>query len=79
MAVDGFPVDIYLSDDYGVVIKCFDKNMADDLDDFITENYYVFYENNFSENGVVSFYFGQASSIEKVTAIYAAFHEKNKA
>ena len=55
------PVSIYLNDEYGVVIKCADKSLADELDDFLTKNYYVLYEYNFSEDGFTLFHFGEAS------------------
>lgn len=71
------PISIELNDEYGVIIRCSDKNLADELDDFLTENYYILYEFNLSEPGTTLFYFGKASSLENVQAIYGVF-EKSK-
>jgi hypothetical protein len=57
---------------YGVVVQCFDVEVADQFEDFLSERNYVLFHVKF-EGPAVMFYFGQASSREKLEAIIERF------
>lgn len=59
-------------EDYGVIAYCSDSSLADDFDDFLTEELYVFYEVRFLE-GTTEFFFGKASCVESVSRIVKLF------
>ena len=67
---------IHHDDKYGVVLTIQDSNVADELDDFLTENHYVFYDLR-PHTASTEFYFGQASSIDKVEEMVAAYQVRN--
>jgi hypothetical protein len=58
--------------DMGVVLLCKSVEIADSLEDFLTEQCFVFF-NIKPQDETVSFYFGQASSLDKVCALYERF------
>ena len=62
---------------YGVVLTIQDPNLADEVDDYLTENYYVFYDLRPSEEGM-EFFFGQVSSIKKVEELIAIYRAREK-
>lgn len=64
--------DIKESEKYGVVLTVRDAELADNFDDYITEQCYILYEIKFYERHV-EFYFGQASCIEKVNYIVESY------
>ncbi len=61
--------------EHGVVLRINDAELADEFDDFINEDCYVFSELKF-ETGCVYFYFGQAGCIEKVRDLVEKFAGK---
>lgn len=67
---------IKLSDtcEHGVMLTCFDLELADQFEDFLTEDCFVFFN---TKQGVqeVAFFFGQASSEQKVSALYERFQK----
>jgi len=62
--------------EYGVVLRIKDVDLADEFDDFINEEYYVFTELKF-ETACVYFYFGQAGCKEKVRDLVENFLSKS--
>ncbi len=65
-------VEITETKDFGVVLHCKDVEVADGLEDYLTERCFVLF-NIRPEGETVSFYFGQASSREKVSQLYEDF------
>ena len=64
--------------EYGVILKCSDRELADEFDDYLAESCFVFVNFKFDPEGV-SFIFGQASSEPKVRKLFEKFiSEKNK-
>lgn len=61
-----------LDSKYGVILRIDCDNLADELDDFLAENYYIFYEQRHN-NEAVEFIFGFASSVERVNMLLEAF------
>jgi hypothetical protein len=57
---------------YGTVLSMKDVELADRLEDFFTEKHYVLFDPRFDQD-TVFFYFGQASSVEKVRTLYEQF------
>lgn len=68
----GFAVNVVDNDDYGAVLICKDFDIADDLEDFLTEDCFVFFNIKIASDNVL-IYFGQASSVERVRALYDRF------
>ncbi len=66
---------IHQDEEYGAVLTVHDLNVADELDDFFTETCYVFYNIRPSTEHT-EFFFGQASSVEKVEELIAAYKLK---
>jgi hypothetical protein len=60
------------SSEFGVVLKFFDVEMADQFDDFLTEKCYVHYSTKFDRDSR-EFYFGQAGSREKILTLIERF------
>lgn len=60
---------------FGVYLKIYDSELADEFDDFINGDCYVLSEIKFESDGV-HFYFGQASSVEKVSDLVKKFLSK---
>ena len=58
--------------EYGTELRCYDVNIADEFDDFLTEHCFVFFSIKL-DNGTVSFLFGQASAPSKVRDLYERF------
>jgi hypothetical protein len=65
-------VEISETAEFGVALLCKDAEIADQFEDFLTEKCFVLF-NLRSQDGAVSFYFGQASTQEKVRELYARF------
>jgi len=63
------------TEDYGALLKVSDVEIADELDDFLTEECYVFFEQKL-ESDYVEIYFGQASSSDKVNNLLRKFEAK---
>lgn len=61
--------------EHGVILSIHDIELADEFDDFVNEECYVFSDIKFESNNV-HFYFGQASSIEKVGLLVKSFVQK---
>lgn len=78
ISIEGFAIDVVDSPDYGVILICKDFDFADELEDFMTENCFVFFNVKFSSDDV-KIYFGQASSVERVRSLCDMFiaHKKN--
>ncbi len=62
--------------DHGVILRISDAELADEFDDFVNEDCYVFSELKF-ESDCVYFYFGQASCIEKTKDLVERFLSKS--
>ena len=65
-------VEIIETEDLGVTLHCKDVEVADGLEDFLTERCFVLF-NIRPQGATVSFYFGQASSVDKVRQLYERF------
>lgn len=70
-------VEITEAEDLGVILHCKDVEVADDLEDFLTERCFVLF-NIRPQGATVSFYFGQASSLDKVSQLYECFLADDK-
>ena len=57
---------------YGPVLRTDDADLADRLEDYFTETSYVLFNLRFEETGS-SFFFGRASSVDKVRELYEQF------
>ena len=64
------------SKDHGGILRINGVELADQFDDFVNEDCYIFTELKF-ENDCVYFYFGQASSIEKIRELVDRFLSKS--
>lgn len=60
------------SAEHGVVWKCRDSELADQFDDFLTEQCFVLFTIKF-DGDEVSFFFGQASSVDRVRSLFEEF------
>ncbi len=58
--------------EHGVILIINDAELADEFDDFVNEDCYVFSELKF-ESDRVYFYFGQAGCIEKIRDLVEKF------
>ncbi len=58
--------------EYGVMLLCPDKELADKFDDYLTEECFVLFKVTINPNEV-SFLFGQASSLSRVQDLYDKF------
>lgn len=56
----------------GVVLELGDQELADRFEDYLAETRFVFFKLQYLE-GRVAFLFGEASSLERVSAIYREF------
>jgi hypothetical protein len=65
-------VEILETDEYGVVLRCRDIEVADKFEDFLTEQRFVLF-NIRPEDGNISFFFGQASVPARVQELYEQF------
>lgn len=65
-------VEITETEDFGVILHCNDVELADGLEDFLTERCFVLF-NIRPQGDAISFYFGQASSQDKVRQLYERF------
>jgi len=57
---------------FGVVARCMDAEVADEFEDFLSERNYVLFNTKFEENDVL-FYFGLASSQDRVKLLIQRF------
>ncbi|MEE9343734.1 MAG: hypothetical protein V3V12_08895 [Gammaproteobacteria bacterium] len=62
--------------EHGAILRINDAELADEFDDFINEDCYVFTELKF-ETDCVCFYFGQAGCIEKIRDLIERFVNKS--
>lgn len=60
------------SKEYGIILTIFDTEQADEFDDYLNENCYVFSELSFKSDRV-NFYFGQVSCVEAVRDLVMKF------
>lgn len=65
-------VEIGETAEFGVTLQCKDAEIADQFEDFLTEKCFVLF-NLRPQGEEISFYFGQASTQEKVRELYARF------
>lgn len=65
-------VEISETAEFGVILQCNDAETADQFEDFLTERCFVLFNIRQQGEGIL-FYFGQASSHEKVRELYARF------
>ena len=63
---------IFCNEKYGAQILTESEDLADEIDDYLSEKYYIFYDRSFSD-GEYAFHFGQASDVEKVKSIMSNF------
>ncbi|QLE84821.1 hypothetical protein FLM48_06815 [Shewanella sp. Scap07] len=64
-------IDIRDTEEYGVIVHM-DEITGDEFDDYLSESVYALFDKG-EENGQTIFYFGLASSIEKVEKIVGKF------
>ncbi len=76
MRVDS-DVEIIETPEYGTVLKYANLELADQLEDFLTECCFVFFSIKLESN-VVSFFFGQASNPINVLDLYNRFIQTHK-
>lgn len=62
--------------EHGGVLRINDAELADEFDDFVNEDCYVFTEVKFKAE-CVCFYFGQASCVEKIRDLVERFVSKS--
>ena len=65
-------VEITETKDLGVILHCKDVEIADGLEDYLTERCFVLF-NIRPQGATVSFYFGQVSCPDKVRQLYERF------
>ena len=65
------------TEEHGTFLRVNDVNLADELDDFLTEECYVLFEQRLEPDHVV-IQFGQASSSDKVRALIERFERKGR-
>jgi hypothetical protein len=70
------PLQILDSADYGPIVRVLGRELADAFDDFITENFYAFYDTKFKDE-TVEFYFGQFGSVARIKEIVDRFNAQN--
>ena len=61
--------------EYGLILRVMQTDLADQLDDFLTEKCYVLYSIKFDEN-FCEFSFGQAGEATKLKPLLDAFQEE---
>ncbi len=64
--------EIYETKDHGVILRINDTELADEFDDFVNKDCYIFSELKFESN-CVHIYFGQAGCMEKVRDLVEKF------
>ena len=69
--------EIVESEEYGAFLKVDDVEIADEFDDFLTEECYVLFEQKFESDHVVV-HFGQAGSVEKIRLLVERFEQKQE-
>lgn len=57
---------------YGVFLTIFDSELADEIEDFLNEKFFVFFNIKFNDSQV-EFYFGQAACVDKVSKLLKEF------
>lgn len=70
-------VEITETHEHGVVFKCFDVELADQFEDFLSEHCFVLFNLKIEGNETV-FYFGQAASTLKIRSLYEKFLDFHK-
>lgn len=68
--------DISETAEEGVSLRLVDAELADEFEDYLSEQCFVLFNLAFDENGVI-FHFGQASERSKVLALYERFLRQN--
>ncbi len=58
--------------EYGAMLRCPDTELADQFEDFLTESCFVLFKTKL-DSQEVTFFFGQASSVQKVRDLYERF------
>lgn len=62
---------------FGTLVRCSDVEAADAFEDFLSERNYVLFNTKFEETNVL-FYFGQASSPDRVKLLIDRFEEAKR-
>lgn len=62
--------------EYGTMLRCPDPELADQFEDFLTESCFVLFKTKL-DSQEVTFFFGQASSVQKVRDLYERFTGEN--
>lgn len=62
--------------EYGAMLRCPDTELADQFEDFLTESCFVLFKTKL-DSQEVTFFFGQASSVQKVRDLYECFTGEN--
>ncbi len=65
-------IEITETEELGVILHCADVELAESLEDYLTERCFVLF-NIRPQGTTVSFYFGQASSPGKVRQLFERF------
>jgi len=69
-------VQIIEDPEYGVILVCQDLELADQLEDFITEKHSVLFHIKFEPNRV-AFFFGKTNTTSKVKELFNQFMLSN--
>jgi len=64
------------SEKYGVIVTIKGEDEADQLDDYLSENFYIHYDLR-EDDGKTEFLFGQGASLEVVKNILSSFQLSN--
>ena len=72
-----FNYEVRTDHEYGVVLTIFDSEIADEADDYFSENFYLFYDARESESKV-EFFFGEVASEEAVRNLLISFSKTRK-
>ncbi|NDP59181.1 MAG: hypothetical protein GZ090_07480 [Oxalobacteraceae bacterium] len=70
-------VEIIETAEFGTVLKCSDLEAADEFEDFLTEQCFVPFKVALQAQEI-SFFFGQASTTEKVREVYERFSRQRE-
>jgi len=65
-------VEVFETSEHGTVLRCRDTELADQFEDYLTEQCYVLFSTRF-ESTATSFFFGQASSVATVRELFDRF------
>ncbi len=67
--------EVFETNEHGLALKVFDPELADQLDDYLTERRYVLYNIGFGRSHV-EFYFGEVGDPARLRPILNAFCEE---